>query len=388
MVSVLKFLAGLALIVMLTVPASAQNCNGQFAAGKLCGNPTGSTQPPSANATIFSMINQNCSSPGQGSVPYLGSSALGCLAPGTAGLPFVSGGASANPAYGILGLAAGGLGGSQAAATVNQIPVYPGSGGAAVPTTINLSASPSTGKPIFSTIGIGNDNWNGTVYPFQLAPITNYNNALVIGKGTGVGGAGISITGIAQNGTVTSPTAITSGQELFFLQAYGWDGTAFDEAGNPPALVFEATEDWTSTARGAVTMFQGVPNGSVNGQNEMSIGNGVTIQKSGYGTQGRGWGTLTVAATTASTSTKTGAVVVAGGIGAGGDINSANANVTTAYKVAGTQVVGARNTGWTAMTGSPDKATAYDTSTVTLAQLAGRVAELQAILTAHGLIGP
>ena len=52
-----------------------------------------------------------------------------------------------------------------------------------------------------------------------------------------------------------------------------------------------------------------------------------------------------------------------------------------------TQVIGARDTGWTAMTGSSNKATSYDTSTVTLAQLAGRVMALQASLTTHGLIG-
>lgn len=57
------------------------------------------------------------------------------------------------------------------------------------------------------------------------------------------------------------------------------------------------------------------------------------------------------------------------------------------YKVGGNQVVGARDTGWTAMTGTPNKAATYDTSTVTLAQLAGRVAQLQAALTTHGLIG-
>lgn len=53
----------------------------------------------------------------------------------------------------------------------------------------------------------------------------------------------------------------------------------------------------------------------------------------------------------------------------------------------GSQVVGVRDTGWTAMTGSSNKATSYDTSTVTLAQLAGRVMALQASLTTHGLIG-
>lgn len=51
------------------------------------------------------------------------------------------------------------------------------------------------------------------------------------------------------------------------------------------------------------------------------------------------------------------------------------------------QVVGPRSTGWTAMTGTPDQVTAFATSTVTLAQLAGRVMSLQAALTTHGLIG-
>jgi hypothetical protein len=53
----------------------------------------------------------------------------------------------------------------------------------------------------------------------------------------------------------------------------------------------------------------------------------------------------------------------------------------------GTQVLGSRVTGFTAMTGSPDKATSYATGSVTTAQLAGRVAALQAALTAHGIIG-
>lgn len=51
------------------------------------------------------------------------------------------------------------------------------------------------------------------------------------------------------------------------------------------------------------------------------------------------------------------------------------------------QVVGERNTGWTAMTGSGDESTAYAVGSVTLAQLAGRVKALQDALTTHGLIG-
>lgn len=64
-----------------------------------------------------------------------------------------------------------------------------------------------------------------------------------------------------------------------------------------------------------------------------------------------------------------------------------NMTASPHIRVAGTQVVGARDTGWTAMTGTANENTAYDTATVTLAQLAGRVMALQTALTTHGLIG-
>jgi len=65
-------------------------------------------------------------------------------------------------------------------------------------------------------------------------------------------------------------------------------------------------------------------------------------------------------------------------------INLASGKV---LQINGTQVVGAHDTGWAAMTGTTNKATVYDTATVTLAQLAGRVMALQAAATTHGLIG-
>lgn len=73
-----------------------------------------------------------------------------------------------------------------------------------------------------------------------------------------------------------------------------------------------------------------------------------------------------------------------GSISLARDVDLASGKV---YKVNAVQVVGARITGYTAMTGSPDKATAYATGSVTLPQLAGRVAQIQADLTTHGLIG-
>lgn len=97
-----------------------------------------------------------------------------------------------------------------------------------------------------------------------------------------------------------------------------------------------------------------------------------------------------IANTTASTNTTSGALTVAGGLGVvkkaffGDNVDVASGKV---YTVAGTQVLGARITGYAPMTGTPNKAAVYDTSTVTLAQLAGRVAQMQADWTTHGSIG-
>lgn len=68
-------------------------------------------------------------------------------------------------------------------------------------------------------------------------------------------------------------------------------------------------------------------------------------------------------------------------------IDDAAANFTVPIQRGGTQVVNTRVTGYTAFTGAVNRGTAYDTATVTLVQLAERVAAIQADLTAHGLIG-
>jgi hypothetical protein len=66
-----------------------------------------------------------------------------------------------------------------------------------------------------------------------------------------------------------------------------------------------------------------------------------------------------------------------------GDINARTGQV---YRLAGTQVVAARRTGWAAATGTATR-TAFATSTVTTAQLAERVKALLDDLIAHGLLG-
>ncbi len=53
----------------------------------------------------------------------------------------------------------------------------------------------------------------------------------------------------------------------------------------------------------------------------------------------------------------------------------------------GQKVLGGRDTGWTAMTGTSNKATSYSTGSITLPQLAERVNALQTALTTHGILG-
>ena len=65
---------------------------------------------------------------------------------------------------------------------------------------------------------------------------------------------------------------------------------------------------------------------------------------------------------------------------------SANADFAGTISVAGAQVVGARRTGWAASSGTAARG-AFDTATVTTAQLAERVKALIDDLIAHGLIG-
>lgn len=64
-----------------------------------------------------------------------------------------------------------------------------------------------------------------------------------------------------------------------------------------------------------------------------------------------------------------------------------NINLSGVMEVNGIQVVGVHATGWVPMTGTLDNTSVFATGSVTLIQLAERVAALQAALTTHGLIG-
>lgn len=167
-------------------------------------------------------------------------------------------------------------------------------------------------------------------------------------SGGGIGmtytGASASSTGPGISMTTNDGAAMGSLDRLGQLGFNGWDGTALSAGA---FIISQTTEGWANPGNhGTRITFFTTPNAGV----------------------------LTLALT----------------INHNLDLDSAgNMNVASGkvYRVAGTQVLAARDTGWAAMTGTPNKNTVYDTATVTLPQLAGRVASIQAAMTTHGSIG-
>jgi hypothetical protein len=99
-----------------------------------------------------------------------------------------------------------------------------------------------------------------------------------------------------------------------------------------------------------------------------------------------GGGFLEANATTPSTSTTTGAIRTAGGIGSQGAVYAGGEVQGTEFRIGGTKVLGARQTGFTLGSGTEAKG-AIDDTTITLQELAQQVIALKAALAAHGIIG-
>lgn len=166
-----------------------------------------------------------------------------------------------------------------------------------VPNVYGGTASNSV-LQLFGTNNVApsNDGIVASAEFFIVRPIWSFNprNETYFGPGTGPNGEGGNITMQRQNGSAGTPTAITAGNELGFIQAYGWDGTQLAPTNVPPAIVFVASENWNGTSHGTVLSIQAVPNGTSQAVNEFAVGNGITalIATDSGATQGFGSGTF------------------------------------------------------------------------------------------------
>lgn len=203
--------------------------------------------------------------------------------------------------------------------------------------------------------GVTAVNLNAAAAP--TATTSGFNVAGADGAGSGYGidtfaGVGAMVFRRA-NTTNAAPSKLLSADQIGQMSWRGWDNSGV-YSNNQAVIRATAAEDWNdATHRGINLIFLTTPTASAAIAQAMEV-------------------------------------FASGGVGVGASAADPGINniTATAYKSGATQVVGARVTGYTAMTGTPDKATAFATSTVTLAQLAGRMMQLQADLTTHGLIGP
>ena len=194
------------------------------------------------------------------------------------GFPTLSSQTCAQPGFGDLTgtatLAQGGLGGSQAAATANQIPVFPGSGGAAVPTTpsfalltgnISTSQMNSGTGASSSTYFRGDGTWaappGGTVTSVSTGtgltggPITSSGTiALTVPVSAANGGTGVNngsyTATFGGNFSTSAALAITAGSTGQL--AYWSSGTAIGGENITSALTAGTNISITGTTNATI----------------------------------------------------------------------------------------------------------------------------------------
>lgn len=198
-----------------------------------------------------------------------------------------------------------------------------------------------TGLPGLYVFG---DQGTGFTAATAAAVLETYNN--------NTAAFGSAVTTRAARGSAASPGNLANGDLIGSFGAQPrWAGAfGFATAG----VNFNYTDDGTHA--GTEVEFRVTPNGST------VVGSRITAGKI-LNSGGFAWGS------------------------GAADPGVNNIGVVGVYKVGSTQVVGARQTGWTVATGTPSRAT-FTTGGVTLSTLAGVVMALEQDLITHGLIGP
>jgi len=138
-------------------------------------------------------------------------------------------------------------------------------------------------------------------------------------------GAGASIIGRAAAGTSTSPTAVALNQTLLTISGRGYGATAFSSG--RVAIQLVAAEAWSDTAQGTYMVL------STSAKTTATTLERVRIDDNGNVFVGvanpTNYGNLQIGHTTTSTSTTTGALQVAGGVGIAGALYTLSDNTST-----------------------------------------------------------
>lgn len=114
--------------------------------------------------------------------------------------------------------------------------------------------------------------WGGAGWAAQFA--TTGGGARVIVAGDHATDYTPLLTFRRARGLITSPTAVQSGDGILSLQAGGYDGSSWTSGWNGGVRVRgNASENWSSTARGAYLAFSTTPNGTTSDVTRLFVGN-------------------------------------------------------------------------------------------------------------------
>lgn len=224
------------------------------------------------------------------------------------------------------------------------------------------------------------------------ATAADYDSRLIASGGSGASGGGtlafvgVSFTPTTAAGATLGTSSLPWGEGFFRVDGTSVAQLSLDnntanarssivltnQASNVMDLAWESTEAWVRT-QGSVP-FTIYTNNSQRWQ-VTSSGHFVSLSDNTYDIGANG-------ASRPRDLYVAGAGTFGNGVSATGVINA-----SSNYSISGNQVVSARQTGWSAFTGTTNIGTVYATGTITLVQLAQRVAAIQAALTTHGLIG-
>lgn len=224
--------------------------------------------------------------------------------------------------------------------------------------------------------------------------------------GSPFSGFSSGIRGVVAGGTLASPTQTTNAHSLYFSMD-GYTGSAY--IGATALIRMKATASFTSSSCPTEIEFSVTRSGSVTNEVAFNIGpdfcrlSGTSpyseIFESDATTDEKNWrfssasGLFALLAindarsggSNAYTVDRNGTTVTDHIFYSGGSarltINSTTVNAADSYSVGGTKVVGLRDTGWTAGTGTPNKG-AFAASTAA----EQRILAIEQALRAHGLI--
>ena len=106
----------------------------------------------------------------------------------------------------------------------------------------------------------------GTATPVASLQVSSSNPQIYV---TASGGGYAQFIGQSANGSLDTPTAVTSGQNLVWFGAQGHDGVSY--SASRAAIMMRATQNWTTSAKGTEMLFATAVNGTDTRTNAMII---------------------------------------------------------------------------------------------------------------------